>query len=223
MRWPVFFVYLRPMELIEPIWKGIVTGLMFTITFGTVFFSLIQTSIKRGLREGVYIASGVVLSDGVYITIAVLGSSFLVDGIEQYQPIIRMIGFSFLLFLGIRSIVKKEAIHSEENPIPEKKGILYIMKGIMLNSVNPMVLFAWLGVATYVKTVNQFDFNQVVLFFAIVLGTMFSSMFSICYFARKLKNVLSPQNMHRLNMLSGIIFIVFSIVIIWPIITSLVG
>ena len=211
------------MELIEPIWKGIVTGLMFTITFGTVFFSLIQTSIKRGLREGVYIASGVVLSDGVYITIAILGSSFLVDGIEQYQPIIRVIGCSFLLFLGIRSIIKKEAIHTEENPMPEKKGILYMMKGIMLNSVNPMVLFAWLGVATYVKTVNQFDFHQVVLFFAIVLGTMFTSMFGICYFARKLKNVLSAQNMHRLNMLSGIIFIVFSMVIIWPVITSLIG
>lgn len=195
---------------------------MFTITFGTVFFSLIQTSIKRGQREGLYIASGVVLSDGFYITVAVLGSSFLVDGIEEYQQIIRGIGFTFLLILGIRSIVKKEAIHTEENPIPEKKGILYVMKGIMLNSVNPMVLFAWLGVATYVKTVNQFDFHQVVLFFAIVLGTMFSSMFSICYFARKLKNVLSPQNMHRLNMLSGIIFIVFSIVIIWPVMGSII-
>jgi L-lysine exporter family protein LysE/ArgO len=222
MRWPVFFVYLRTMELIEPIWKGIATGLMFTITFGTVFFSLIQTSVKRGLREGLYIASGVVLSDGFYITVAVLGSSFLVDGIEEYQQIIRGIGFTFLLVLGIRSIVKKEAIHTEENPIPEKKGILYMMKGMLLNSVNPMVLFAWLGVATYVKTVNHFDFNQVVLFFAIVLGTMFSSMFGICYFARKLKNVLSPQNMHRLNMLSGIIFIVFSLVIIWPVLAALV-
>jgi putative Ca2+/H+ antiporter (TMEM165/GDT1 family) len=84
-----------------------------------------------------------------------------------------------------------------------------------------MVLIAWLGVATYVETVNHFNFDQVVLFFSIVLGTMFSSMFGICYFARKLKDVLSPANMHRLNIFSGIVFIVFALVIIWPVFKSL--
>lgn len=210
------------MDFLEPVWKGLLTGLMFTITFGTVFFSLIQTSIKRGIREGLYISSGVVMSDAFYITVAVLGSSFLVEGIEEYQSIIRAVGFAFLIILGIRSIVKKEVIHTEDNPIPEKKGILYVMKGIMLNSVNPMVLFAWLGVATYVKTVNHFDFHQVILFFAIVLFTMFSSMFGICHFSRKLKTVLSPQNMHRLNVLSGVIFLVFALVIIWPVLVSFI-
>lgn len=209
------------MELLEPVWKGLITGLMFTLTFGTVFFSLIQTSVKRGLREGLYIASGVLLSDSFYISVAVFGSSFIVDKMEHFDHIIRIIGFSFLLLLGIRSIVKKEKPHDEENQPAEKKGILYMLKGIMLNSINPMVLIAWLGVATYVETVNHFNFDQVVLFFGIVLGTMFSTMFGICYFARKLKDVLSPANMHRLNVFSGLVFIVFALVIIWPVLQPL--
>ncbi|MES2779692.1 MAG: LysE family transporter [Bacteroidota bacterium] len=207
------------MELLEPIWKGLITGLMFTLTFGTVFFSLIQTSVKRGLKQGLYIAGGVLLSDSFYISVAVFGSSFIVDKMEHFDHIIRVIGFSFLLILGIRSIIKKEKPH-DETPPAEKKGILYIMKGIMLNSINPMVLIAWLGVATYVETVNHFSFDQVVLFFSIVLTTMFSSMFGICYFARKLKDVLSPANMHRLNVFSGMVFIVFSLIIIWPVLQS---
>jgi threonine/homoserine/homoserine lactone efflux protein len=209
------------MELLEPAWKGLVTGLMFTLTFGTVFFSLIQTSVKRGLREGLYIASGVLLSDSFYISVAVFGSSFIVLKLEHFDHIIRIIGFSFLLILGIRSIVKKETEHNEENPPAEKKGILYLLKGVMLNSINPMVLIAWLGVATYVETVNHFSFDQVVLFFGIVLTTMFSTMFGICYFARKLKDVLSPANMHRLNIFSGLVFIIFSFVIIYPLLQSL--
>ncbi len=204
------------MEIIEPTWKGIVTGLMFTLTFGTVFFSLIQTSIKRGLRKSLFIASGVLMSDAFYISIAVLGSSFIIDKIAHYDHIIRIVGFSFLTFLGIRSILKHEKMEVESIQ-PEKKGLLYLIKGIMLNSINPMVLLAWIGVATYVETVNLFSYDQVLLYFGIVLGTMFSTMVGICYFARKLGNVLSEKNMHRLNVFSGIIFLIFAFVIIWPV------
>jgi L-lysine exporter family protein LysE/ArgO len=204
------------MEIIEPIWKGLATGLMFTLTFGTVFFSLIQTSVKRGLRKSLFIASGVMLSDTFFIAVAIFGSSFLTNKIEHYDHIIRIIGFGFLVFLGIRSILKHDKI-SEENPTAEKRDFLYVMKGIMLNSINPMVLIAWIGVATYVETVNKFDFDQLCLFFGVVLLTMFSTMFAICYFARKLRDVLSEKNMHRLNLFSGLVFIIFSLVIIWPV------
>ena len=62
------------MYLLDPVWKGIVTGLLFTLTFGTVFFSLIQTSVKRGINKAFYIAMGVLLSDATFIAIAVLGA-----------------------------------------------------------------------------------------------------------------------------------------------------
>lgn len=211
-------LYVFKMEIIEPVWKGLITGVMFTLTFGTVFFSLIQTSIKRGHRKSIFIAIGVLFSDAFYISIAVLGSTFIIDKLHHYDHLIRIIGFSFLLFLGIRSIKKHEHLTTDEKPEQERSGILYIMKGIMLNSINPMTLIAWLGLTAYAESVIQFDMDQVILFFAIVLGTMFTTMFSIGYFANKLRNILSEKNLHRLNIFSGIIFIVFSLVIIWPVI-----
>ena len=204
------------MEVIEPIWKGLVTGILFTITFGTVFFSLIQTSIKRGLKKALFIAMGVVVSDAFFITASVFGTSFIADEMHKYDWQIRLVGFCFLFFLGIRSIVKKEVDHTNDAAPSEKKDILYALKGIMLNSINPMVLISWISVTTYIETVNQFVLNQVFLFFVIVLSTMFATMFSICYFAGKLKNILSANNLHRLNVISGIIFIIFSLIIIWP-------
>ena len=204
------------MPIIEPVWKGILTGLMFTLTFGTVFFSLIQTSIKRGLRKSLFIATGVLLSDSFYITIAVFGSTFITESMHHYDHVIRIIGFIFLVLLGIRSIIKKEK-SAEEISSTDKRDVLYAIKGIMLNSINPMVLVAWLGVATYVETVNRFQFNQVLVFFSVVLATMFTTMFGICYFAGKLRHILSPQNMHRLNVFSGMVFILFALVIVWPV------
>jgi L-lysine exporter family protein LysE/ArgO len=209
------------MEIIEPLWKGLVTGILFTLTFGTVFFSLIQTSIKRGLKKALFIALGVVLSDAFFISAAVLGTSFISDEMLKYNLQIRLVGFAFLLILGIRSIIKKEVDHTNDAAPIEKKNFLYVMKGIMLNSINPMILISWMGVTTYIKTVNEFNISQVAIFYIIVLSTMFLTMFLISHFAGKLKHILSPVNLHRLNIGSGIVFIVFAVVIIWPILRLL--
>lgn len=210
------------MEIIEPVWKGLITGILFTMTFGTVFFSLIQTSIKRGLKKALFIGIGVLLSDAFFIGATIFGTSFIAHEMHRYDWQIRAVGFIFLFFLGIRSIIKKEVDHSHDEVLSEKKDVLYLIKGIMLNSINPMVLISWMGVTTYIETVNQFDLSQVLLFFAIVLGTMFATMFGISYFAGKLKHILSPSNMHRLNVISGCIFILFALIIIWPVVSHLI-
>lgn len=210
------------MDIIAPIWKGLITGILFTLTFGTVFFSLIQTSIKRGLYKALFIAFGVLLSDAFFISVAVLGTTFIADEMTKLDTEIRLVGFVFLLILGIKSIIKKEVDHSNDAPLTEKKDILYVIKGIMLNSINPMILISWMGVTTYVEGAAQFSLNQIILFYIIVLLTMFGTMFGISYFAGKLKSVLSAQNMHRLNIGSGILFIVFAIAIFWPVVETYV-
>ena len=211
------------MEMLDPIWKGLITGLLFTLTFGTVFFSLIQTSIKRGHAKALFIAVGVLCSDAFYIAVSLLGTTFIADEMHKYDMHIRIIGFSFLAFLGIRSIIKKEKDHTDDAAPTERKDVLYILKGIMLNSINPMVLISWMGVTTYVKSTSLFNTNQTLFYFTIVLSTMFATMFGIVYSAGKLRKVLSAQNLHRLNVFSGGIFIVFSLVIIYPVIIKWFG
>ena len=210
------------MDIIAPIWKGLVTGILFTLTFGTVFFSLIQTSIKRGLYKSVFIAFGVLLSDAFFIAVAVLGTTFIADEMRKLDTEIRLVGFVFLLILGIRSIIKKEVDHTNDAPLTEKKDILYVMKGIMLNSINPMILISWMGVTTYIEGTAQFTLHQVILFYIVVLLTMFGTMFGISYFAGKLRTVLSAQNMHRLNIGSGLLFMIFAVVIFWPVLETYV-
>ncbi len=205
------------MQMLDPIWKGILTGLLFTLTFGTVFFSLIQTSVKRGFNKALFIALGVLLSDALFIAITVWGTSFVAEEIKKFDMEIRIIGFAFLVVLGIRSMIKKEVDHTNDAAPTERKNILYFIKGAMLNSINPMVLISWMGVTTYVETVVKFDQNNIIFFFMVVLATMLTTMIGIVYFAGKLRHVLSAQNMHRLNVFSGIIFLVFALVILWPV------
>ncbi|MCU0441066.1 MAG: LysE family transporter [Bacteroidia bacterium] len=209
------------MEVIEPIWKGLVTGLLFTMTFGTVFFSLIQTSIKRGLNKALFIAAGVVLSDAFFIAVAVLGTSFVAEEMKRFDVEIRFVGFVFLTILGVRSLLKKEKDHTNDEAPVAKKDVLYVMKGILLNSINPMILISWMGVTTYAKTVIGFSLNQIVLFYCFALLTMFATMFGISYFAGKLKHILSATNLNRVNNASGLVFLGFAVFIAWPVIERL--
>ncbi|TAG50601.1 MAG: LysE family translocator, partial [Runella slithyformis] len=53
---------------------GFFTGVLLCLTFGTVFFALIQTSLQRGYQSGISIAMGVVASDAFFVFCAVFGT-----------------------------------------------------------------------------------------------------------------------------------------------------
>ncbi|MEZ4889043.1 MAG: LysE family transporter [Crocinitomicaceae bacterium] len=58
--------------MIDLILKGIVTGFVLTVMIGPVFFVLLETSIKKGVRAGLALDFGVFLSDVIYVLIAFL-------------------------------------------------------------------------------------------------------------------------------------------------------
>ena len=50
--------------------KGFLTGCVLSIMIGPVFFVLLETSIKRGIKAAIAFDLGVLLNDIVYIFIA---------------------------------------------------------------------------------------------------------------------------------------------------------
>ena len=57
------------MELIV---KGIVTGFILSIMIGPVFFVLLETSIRKGVKAAIAFDIGVLLNDILYILIALV-------------------------------------------------------------------------------------------------------------------------------------------------------
>ena len=76
---------------------GLIAGILLCLTFGTVFFALIQTSIERGYRSGVQIALGVVASDAFFIFTAIFGTAFLPQ-INHFDKWVGAVGIIFLVF-----------------------------------------------------------------------------------------------------------------------------
>jgi amino acid exporter len=204
--------------LIQTIIKGYVTGLILSLSFGAGFFSLLHTSISKGYKKGLLIALGMLLSDLFFVALCVFAASFVSEQLQKLDTEIRVMGFGALITLGIITY-RKRASDPNQIQTDTSGNLIYIMKGIMLNSINPLTLLFWLGLAAFVKSSLPTLF-EVVLFFSITLGAMFFHQFIICYSANKVKHLLSAKMQQLLNHIIGIVFIVVAFAMLWPVIEN---
>lgn len=202
--------------MVQTILKGYATGLILSLSFGAGFFSLIHTSISKGHKKGLLIALGMLLSDLFFVALCVFAASFVSDKLQKLDTEIRIVGFFALMVLGISTYLKKAA-NPNELKTKGNKNILYIMKGIIINSINPLTLLFWLGLAAFVKSSLPTLF-EVVLFFSVTLGAMFFHQFIICYSANKVKHLLSVKMQQLLNHIIGVVFIIVAFAMLWPVI-----
>ncbi|MFN5347539.1 MAG: LysE family translocator [Bacteroidota bacterium] len=203
--------------MINQVIAGIGLGLLMAIMIGPVFFMLINISIKNGFRSAFYFALGVVLSDGFYISIIEFSKS-LVGFLDSHRDWVAMVGGILLIAFGISSILSKvsELKDSEvKNDISSKDLILVVIKGFVMNALNPFVLFFWIGVSTTL-IVNKSDHSWApFLFFSATLATIFFTDLLKGALAINLKKIMTVRFISLLNKISGIGLILFGFRLIY--------
>ena len=133
--------------------KGIVTGFVLSIMIGPVFFVLLETSIRKGIRAAIAFDLGVILNDIVYIAIAF----FFYNQVEslssgQDNSLLRLIGGVLFIAYGIYNFfkhVKEFDLEDDNDDVKNSRGYLLLaLKGFLLNLANPLVVFYWFSVMT---------------------------------------------------------------------------
>lgn len=196
--------------MFEPILAGVTLGLVLAMLVGPIFFMLLNTSLKKGFIPAAYLAFGVMLSDGIYITIAYFGSTYI--SLIQTQKMWIGIGGGLLMIgFGIANLFKKPTISGDELELPDDSKTLWIDtgKGFMMNMLNPFVLLFWMGVAGTLAAKEHFSNTNTILFFIATLGTIFSTDLLKAWLATRLKRIISPKLLLWLNRLSGIGIILY--------------
>lgn len=203
--------------------KGIVTGFILSIMIGPVFFVLLETSIRRGVRAAIALDFGVLLSDIIYILIAfVFYSEVSAIAAGKSQGILKLIGGGLFLVYGVVSFFKKPKevkVDSVGNVIHGYSDYMFlVLKGFLLNLANPLVIFYWFSVMTLGEraSVGEQDSQQIsiVYFLGVILLSFFSIDILKIFGAKKLKPLVTDKLLHALNQLIGIVFAVFGIFLI---------
>lgn len=208
--------------MLDLLLKGIITGFILSIMVGPVFFVLLQTSIKRGIRSALALDLGVLLSDLVYVLIAYLfysEVSALLSG--DKQDVMKVVGGSLFLIYGTVTFFKrtKEPELDDEGNIKQTKTdyALLVLKGFLLNFANPMVIFYWISVISFGDRTDceGLTRGEVISYY---LVTLFLTFFAIDVLkiigAKKLRPLVTEKILTSLNHLIGITFFLFGIYLV---------
>ena len=196
---------------------GLITGILLCLTFGTVFFALIQTSVELGYRSGMQIALGVVISDAFFCFTAIFGTSFLPQ-IDHFDKWIGAIGIVFLVILGVKNFFRVPTItpktHAEDRS-RRRSHFKYFLKGVALNALNPINFMSWAAIATYLRTKGRYDLNEMILFFGMSLIGVFATQSALAIYAHRLRRLLTIRIMKYINITTGIVFLGVATKLLW--------
>ena len=208
--------------MLAPIIKGLLLGLILSISLGPVIFAILKQSITNGRRAGYIFVAGVSTSDIALLLIAnIFTSIFLL--VLDHKAFIAMAGAGFLLLLGLYTLffkkIKIEYDEKGEEKVFRKRDYLGIyISGFLMNTLNPSVFifwFAWTAAigASAAETNNPIQYKFLV--FATCLVFLLLSDFIKVALASRLRPSLTQKNLIWINRLSAIIILVFSAALFW--------
>jgi threonine/homoserine/homoserine lactone efflux protein len=196
--------------------QGILMGLTIAVSFGPGFIALFQTSISRGTKAGIVLASGILISDLSLISVSYFGLTRLIRT-GNYSTMGIIAGIVLIIF-GIITIIRKTSVsinNSKHESALKNTLIALLVKGFLLNLVNPLCLIFWIGIMGFAASNYGMSSNQFFLFFLGLICTAFSFDLIKCYLSGSLRNILASKVIIYLNKFMGLALVVAGIFIIY--------
>lgn len=183
---------------------------------GPVFFTLIETSITKGVRAAITFDLGVVLADILFITLSYYGSISILEKIQD-DPRIFLVGGIALVGYGLFTIFHKKTrniVTDEDLVVVENNNYLGLFfKGFFLNAINFGVLAFWLAIVIAVSTNFQMNSSKVFNYFALVVVSFLITDLMKILAAKQLKTKMTPVVLRKIRYALGIFFIVFGVIL----------
>ena len=201
--------------MLEAIVKGLGFGLLLSISVGPVLFSIIKQSLNNGHRGGMAFVAGVSASD---VALVLLSNVFtaLLASLQLYKTQIGIAGCIFLVSVGIYFLFfKKVSVNKEGAQVFKFRKRDYaklFLSGFFMNTLNPAIFIFWITTSSAVigHSVNE----RIIIFTTCLLWMLLSDVLKV-FLAGKIRNRLTPHNIHIINRINGIILIVFGLALIW--------
>jgi threonine/homoserine/homoserine lactone efflux protein len=141
----------------------------------------------------------------------------------NHEKIIGGVGSLFLIGMGVfniffKKIEVKESIDPKEK-IYRKRDLAFIsISGFLMNLLNPSVFIFWLGSSTVILADSKTEPHPIqyrIIVFTTCLLFVLAGDIAKVLLANSIRTKLTPHNIHIINRISGIIFIVFAFVLLY--------
>lgn len=203
--------------MIEPIIKGLLLGMILSISVGPVIFAILKQSLTNGKNAGYAFVAGVSASD---ITVLIVCNVFtaLFSLVLIHKATIALFGAGFLLLMGLYILlfkkIKLENLAEEKEKGMSKRDLLGIFfSGYLMNTLNPSVFlfwFAWTAAIGVNATASENPTTYKLIVFGTCLLFVLTSDLIKVKLAGALRPKLTEKTLFWINRVAGIIILLFS-------------
>src|SRR5438270_3650788 len=198
--------------MINALIKGVTLGLLLAISVGPIVFTVIKQSITKGYKGGLAFIAGISSSDILLVVFSNLFTN-LFSVLNAHKKVLAVIASIFLILVGVYYLFfKKPKIVEQKNDVVKGNGYAKtFVKGFIMNIFNPGIIVFWLTTAT---TFIDHTLNERLIIFGIALFINLATDVTKVLLANKIRQRLTPKNIHLINRINGIILMGFGVVII---------
>jgi threonine/homoserine/homoserine lactone efflux protein len=188
--------------------EGYLLGIGTLIFIGPVFFYLLQTTLEKGMKYGIIVALGIIVSDVVCVAICATGArSFFNNDTNQFWTAI--FGSLILFSLGLKYIIKPAVNTIANQPVSANKLSLFT-QGFLINFINPFVFMVWIGFLVYGENRTTHSSDLLLFVVAILLGILTTDLIKVLL-SHKIRAYLQPRYLLIIARTIGVLLIIFSV------------
>lgn len=186
--------------------EGFLMGLFLSVFIGPVFFLLIETSIKKGVKDAFIMDAGVILSDIIWILLLAWGLGNYLEFYLHSPYSMLFAGVVFVLF-GLMGLLTKK--RNKKARLDKKRNLF--VQGFLLNTVNPSVALFWLATLSFALKQFHQETDSLIVFFVVLFITVIFFDALKFYSAQKLGRFLTEKKQAYLSKITSYILIAFGL------------
>ncbi|HEX2535451.1 MAG TPA: LysE family transporter [Chitinophagaceae bacterium] len=200
--------------MLEALWKGIVLGLVLSLSVSPVLFATLKQSINNGIKGGISFILGVSVSD-ILLALATNLFTEAISFMKEQQDPIGFLSSILLISIGVYFLFFKKVQVNEEGAVVirfrKRDYVKIFLAGFFMNILNPFILIFWLNMAALFV---QHTLNERVVLYGTALSLLLAVDLTKVFLAQKLRRKLTYKNIHLMNQINGGILILFGLAII---------
>lgn len=193
--------------------EGILIGFSVAMPIGPIGILCIQRTLRQGTIAGYLTGFGAATADAIYGSIAAFGITIISNFLIQQQFWIRILGGLAFLFLGLKILLKKE-VYQENSKIKKTNLISSYTSSLFLTLTNPITIIMFAGIFSWFKIgINEISSISGLLLISGIFTGSALWFFTLSSTVGLLRYKFSSKHLLLINKLSGLILLVFALII----------
>ena len=190
--------------------EGLKFGMLLQFAVGPMCLMVFNTAQNSGFLVALSLVIAIALVDAFYILLASLGASKIL-GKESIGNTVKVIGALVLMIFGMNIILNVFGINIIPGLNLKLNSSSAFIQGIILTISNPITIIFWGSVLTTKIIEENFKKNELIIFSVGLVSATLLFLTVVAILGMVLSNFIPDMMINILNIVVGILIIVFGI------------